>query len=472
MQFLYLIPVAAALGGLVIFALILAVLYRVVVPTNFVHIVQRNKSTVPYGAGQPGGNVYYKWPSWVPRFGITRIVLPLSNFDVDLSGYSGYDKDRVPFNVDVMAFFRIAEPSVTAERIASIDELIDQLTGILQGAIRSVLAANKIDQILELRSEFGEQFTAQVDVQLREWGVHSVKNIELMDIRDADGSKVIANIMEKQKSFIEMESRVAVAENIKNAQNAETVAGREVDMVKQEALEQVGKRTADQEKVVGIQMEQSKQAVAEQAKITAEKNMAVKQVNDTRAAEIARTVAVTAADQQAQEQAKKAEGEFKAAEFEASAVKVKALADSEATRVKGTAEADIVRAKGEAEGAAEQAMQMAPVNAQISLAEKIAELSAYQEYLVKVRGIEAQQAIGVENAKAFAAADIKVIANSGNAPNAINSLVDVLTPQGGTQLGAMIEAFKQTEAGQRIIDAVVATPPSEETPAPGKRKRA
>ena len=60
-------------------------------------------------------------------------------------------------------------------------------------------------------------FTDEVASQLKEWGVESVKNIELMDIRDLHGSEVIANIMKKKKSQIEMESRVTVAENTRKA---------------------------------------------------------------------------------------------------------------------------------------------------------------------------------------------------------------------------------------------------------------
>ena len=65
------------------------------------------------------------------------------------------------------------------------------------------------------RSQFGEQFTKEVEAQLKNWGVSTVKNIELMDIRDSNSSHVIKNIMEKKKSLIEMQSRIEVAENLK-----------------------------------------------------------------------------------------------------------------------------------------------------------------------------------------------------------------------------------------------------------------
>ena len=58
-----------------------ALFFRTVVPTNMVHIVQSQKSTTSYGTGEDAGNVYYEWPSWFPRIGVTVIKLPVSNFD-------------------------------------------------------------------------------------------------------------------------------------------------------------------------------------------------------------------------------------------------------------------------------------------------------------------------------------------------------------------------------------------------------
>src|SRR5574344_1674345 len=104
-------PLAFVAGFLFILWFVLLVMFRVVVHTNMVHIVQSKKKTTSYGTGQEGKNVYYAWPSWVPFFGVTVIKLPVSNFDLSLKDYEAYDKDRVPFMVDVTAFFRIKDTS-------------------------------------------------------------------------------------------------------------------------------------------------------------------------------------------------------------------------------------------------------------------------------------------------------------------------------------------------------------------------
>src|SRR5207249_175669 len=140
-------------------------------------------------------------------------------------------------------FFRICDSNAAAERVRDFEELEAQLEPILQGAARTILATSAIDEILGSRAVFAEKFTKEVAKDLESWGVEPVKSIELMDIRDADNSKVIAQIMAKKKSRIEADSRVEVAANQQRAQIAEIEAGRQVQVQQQEAAELVGIRT-------------------------------------------------------------------------------------------------------------------------------------------------------------------------------------------------------------------------------------
>ena len=105
-------------------------------------------------------------------------------------------------------------------------------------------------------------------------------------------------------------------------------------------------------------------------------------------------------------------------------------------------------------GAAETAVLMAPVNSQIALAKEIGQNEGYQHYLVTVRQIEANQVVGIEQAKALTAADIKVIANSAGPVDGVKSVMEMFTPKGGLQLGAAVEAFKNTEAGKAIVESL------------------
>jgi len=133
----------------------LMVKYRVVVPTNVVHIVQSKKSTISYGTGQEGGNVYYKWPAHWPIIGVTTIEFPVSNFDLTLDNYDAYDVDRVPFLVHVVSFFRIKDTNKAAKLISTFVQLKEQLMYITQGAVRKVLASHDINKIMLDRATFG-----------------------------------------------------------------------------------------------------------------------------------------------------------------------------------------------------------------------------------------------------------------------------------------------------------------------------
>lgn len=434
------------LGGVVLIAFLvvlvfLAMLFRTVVPTNDVHIIQSGRKTVSFGKDQPAGNVYYAWPSWVPKFGIKLIRLPVSVFDIKLNDYAAYDKGRVPFVVDIMAFFRVEDSNVAAQRVSSFQELQTQLMGILQGASRSILASSPLEEILEERAKYGKLFTDATNAQLQAWGVVNVKNIELMDIRDTQSSKAIANITAMKQSLIERDSRVQVAGNRQAAAQAEIDAQRAVSVRQQEAEETVGVRTAQKSQQVGIAEQVATQEIKVAAKVTAEKEMLVLQVNQVRTAEIQREVQVVQADQAKQVMV-----------IGADATKQQTVTVAEGTLQQMRLHAQGVEAEGNAKGKAETAFLMAPVNSQIALAKEIGTNPGYQSYLVSVKNIEAQQAIGVKQAEALQVADIKVISNVGTPPEGLRNVMDLFSAKGGTQLGAALEAIVNTPTGKAISE--------------------
>src|ERR1700761_392860 len=448
-----LILAGAVVAAVIVLFVIIAVSFRVVVPTNAVHIVQSAKRSTPYGKDM-GGNTYYKWPAWLPGIGVRVSVLPLSVFRVELEDYAAYDKGRLPFVLDVLAFFRIADPAKAAERLSSITELDGQLQGIMQGVVRTILANALIEDILGKRADFSESFTKEVSAQLPQWGIETVKNIELMDIRDAQGSQVIQQIMNKKKSEIEKESRVAVAANQQSAETAEIEAARAVATNKAAADEAVGIRNAQKDQMVGIQSQKAQQAIKDEEKNTAEKDMAVRQVQSVRQAEIDRNVqvvnaagdkqvAIVAADRDKQVAVTKAEGQK---------LQVTTIAEGDLAAAKLTAQG--IQAKGEADGAAETARQMATVNPQITLAKEIGENEGYQTYLIRVKQVEATRDVGIAQAGALEKADVKVIAQTGVPAEGLNAVGELFSAKGGQAIGAALEGLKNTEAGAAVLHAV------------------
>lgn len=425
-------------------------LRRVVAP-NEVHIVRQGKKTLIYGnvdqdeVNKSSGNTYYEWPVWIPGLGVSVSKLPLSVFDMNLENYAGYDKDRVPFVVDIQAFFRISDYPLAASRINNFPELIDQLKGVLQGASRSLLANEYLETIMGERTEYGAKFTDSVKDQLSNWGVSPVKNIELMDVRDAVGEKVIDNIMRKKKSEIERDSRVTVAKNDQAAREAEISAKQSVDIREQEAAETVGKKKAEVSANVGIEQEKAAQKVKEEARTTKEKEMAVIEVEKTRNAEIEQKAKVIAAETAKQEK-----------EIAANAEKSQAVIKSEGERTAAENNAEAIKSVGEAKADAEKKMQMASVEAQTALAKEIGENEGYQKYLVETRQIEANEKVGMEQAKNIQGADIKIIAGAGSVTEGIGKATDVMSPKGGFALGSMLESFASTPEGKALTDALTA----------------
>jgi len=483
---LFLLKVGLALGGLTgVVVLLAAFAFRRVVSTNTVHIVQSGKTTIPHGSGLDAGNVYYEIPTWVPKLGVSVITLPVNNFDLSLSDYEAYDEDRVPFLVDVTAFFRIYDTTIAAKRIANMDELENQLSLIVQGSIRKVLASDKIDNIMTQRSTFGERFTNEVGDQLVEWGVQSIKNMELMDIRDSPKSDVIARIMAKKISEIDRDSRITVAENnrlakvsevenLRTSEIASVDAQREVELSKQIAQQQVGEREAERQKAVGVAQEQSQQEVLIQKAQTTERNLAVQRVQDVKQAEIERDTALVNADQEqkvaaiaretalviADQEKKVAVVDKERAVVQAEQQKETTILVAEGVLASEKNKAEAIKLNGIAKAEAEKQLQLAPVAAQITLAKEIGSNPEYQRYLALIQALQAYTTVGSEQAAALKDADVKIIANGGSAPEGLSKVTDLFSSKGGTSLAAALEAFSQSDLGADLM-ARFTTPAAE-----------
>lgn len=462
---IYAIAALAVVGVLLGLGLFLALLFRRVVPTNMVHIVQSSKKTISYGRGREAGNTYYEIPSFIPVFGVTVTQFPESIFDISLRDYEAYDTGRLPFVVDIKAFFRIADSQIAAQRVANFSELQNQLMGVLQGAVRGILGNNKLENIMQDRSNLGEQFTKEVNDQLQEWGVTTAKMIEFMDIRDSSGSQVIQNMMAKEKSRIEKESRVTVADNIREAEMKEIEAKREIALTRTQAEQQVGIRQAEAEKEVGIAKEKSNQQVQTEAKITTEKVMEVQKVQNVKQAEIDKEVAIVKANEQKQVQVVNAQATKEAQIIKAQAEKEATVQIADGNLQATLKQAEGIQAEGLAKAEAEKAILLAPVNAQITLATEIGSNENYQKYLIEIRKVEATENVGKEMAGAMKTADLKIIANSGDVQSGVGKLADVFSPAGGTSIAGMLTALSQTEEGQALVNGVVSklggTPPKD-----------
>lgn len=455
--------------GLPSLVFVIVVIYilslRRIVPTNVVHIVQRGEKTVSYGIGK-GTNVYYKFPAWIPKLGVVVRILPVSNFDIDLLKYSAYDKDRVPFVVDVKAFFHISDTNKAAEKVESFDEMKKQLENVVQGAVRSILAKSKLEEIMEERSIFGDKFTENVKADLQNWGVEPIKNIELMDVRDADGSNVIHQIMAKRISAIDMESRSEVAKNKKTAQQAELEAQQAIDVTKAEtqriageaearSIQAIGIAQAESEKQSGIAKQQAISEIAKSERLTAEQQMEVIKVNQIKQAEIDKENAIINSEQQKRQVEIEAEANKYKVETEAKAQLEAKKKEAEAIKSVGEAQAEVIKAKGLSEAEAKKQMELANVSAQTTLAKEIGENESYQTYLIKIREIEITGEVNKVQyeslATALNGADLKLLVNSGDVHSGLGKFSDLLSSKGASATNGLVEGLKQTAEGAGLV---------------------
>ncbi len=474
---LTLMSVLIALLSILLLILIVKILgWRRVVPTNVVHIVQQGKRTISYGVGKDGGNVYYEWPKWIPVYGVEVRSLPVSNFNVDLHDYAAYDKDRLPFIVDIKAFFRIEDTNKAAEKVESFDDMNKQLVDVVKGSVRSILAKESLTHIMEERSLFGSKFTDDVNKDLEHWGVIAIKNIELMDIRDAKGSQVIEQTMQKKMSAIDAESRIEIALNRKNAVESELQRTQEIEVQRAQMTQMTEEARAKSEQMIGIAQaeslkqngiskEQALADIAEAAQKTALKEMEIIRTKQVVQAEIdkeskvvnaeaAQKIAIVEAESSRQASVIKAESDRIVMETAATANLVLKQKEAEGIKVAGLAEASIIKAKGESEAGAKQLMELALVAAQTTLAKEIGENKEYQLYLIDLKKIEASQIVGVKQAESLAlalgGADLKLLVNSGDVHSGINKFGDLFSSKGASQLNSVLETLGQSDSGKQI----------------------
>lgn len=433
---------------------------RRVVPTNEVHIVRQGSKTMVYGTPERGnaeqntlfsGNSYYEFPSSIPVLGVSVTKMPLSIFGIDINDFDAFDKDRVPFVVDIQSFFRISDYEVAASRISDIEELKGQLLSIVQGAVRSILAKDLLNSIMEERSKYGQEFTDEVKEELKSWGVETVKNIELMDMRDAAREEVISNIMKMKKSEIEKTSRVTVAKNNQEAREAEIAAQKEIDLKDQDAQKEVGLRKAEVSKEVGIANEKSSQEVKEQAKLTKEKEMEVVKIGTLKQAEIDKEATIISAEAHQRETEINAAASKTQIELQAEADLIQTTKKAEGSLVTATKSAEGIKLEGDAKAEAEKKMQMASVEAQLKLATEIGENQGYQQYLIEIRKVEANEKVGLAQAENIKGADIKIIAGAGDVTGGISNAMGALSPKGGFNIAGAMEALAATDAGKELL---------------------
>ena len=190
--------------------------------------------------------------------------------------------------------------------------------------------------------------------------------------------------------------------------------------------------------------------------------MEVKRVAEIKQAEIAKDVEIVKADQEKRTQEIKAEANKNALIIDSEAErqhqilvaegeKQKAFLAAEALLETKDKEAQGIAKIGAAEAEAKQKLEISLVSGQIELAKEIGGNEGYQSYLISIRQIEANQAIGIEQAKALSHSDMKFIINDEKVDKGIQRVGELFSSTGGTKIAATLEGLNQSELGKALI---------------------
>ena len=400
----------------------------VVGPHGGTKIYTSDASVVP--DGQVTNPVYYKFPWWVPKIGVTVRRMPLSIIDIPVRSYETFAKGNARFVVDVTVYCKIKDIAEAARRFPgrSIKDFQMGIQEIVISAVRKTTANYSIEDVIAKREEISNELTKELAPDFVKFGVE-LTNVAIVSIRDPDdgSSTVIHDISAKQESQINSTSRKEVANQNRAAEMIEAETYEEAEKRKIEAQEQVAMRDMDKRK-----------RIAEQEQAASEEEMKVYNIKQVKKAEIDAEAAVKKADGEKRATIERATGqrEYLKLEGEGTAKKIELEGNAEAnvTRVTMLAEAEGTKAKlvAEADG------MMAKAKAQ-----------EYQQEKAKViRMIEKDERIGLALAEALQKANIEYI-GSGNPKN----FMDLFSVTGGLNVGGMLKAIEATDPD--LADKVV-----------------
>ncbi|HUW55889.1 MAG TPA: SPFH domain-containing protein [Planctomycetota bacterium] len=374
-----------------IIALLLAFSWYRIVPANAAHVVIRRGATRVFSPHKEqsahGKAAYFEIPRWIPHFGVRVHAMPLSMLEINVKDFLAFDRDRVRFECDIVAYMVVEDAMKAAKRFpAGLNELKDQVFKIIKATTRDTTTKLTIREIINDRPAIARRVHEYLEPEVVKWGM-SLQACELVNLQDPkDGkSTAIHDISSIAEVQINSEARQKNAEQIKQARLKEA-----------EAEQAAATRELERDEMVGVRTQKRDQEIAREQQAAQEEKMKVMRVQQVRQAEIQRDAAIESAE--------------------------------------GDKQAVIRRKTGEAEGV--RAVGYAEADAKSKLADALKKIN---EAALDVRRIEKDEKIGVTAAQALQKADIKFI-NAGQP----NSLLDLFTPSGGASIGGMIAGLEAT----------------------------
>lgn len=341
-------------------------------------------------------------------------TISLGNIQLNISTSQTMSSQGVPIDVLGTAVIKVrnthesiyaAIEQFTGPSEAHIQKAIaDQVTVILEGKLREIVASMTVEQIYNDREAFSAKVQEVVGTKIGEMGLE-LKDFSIKDVNDTNGyiralgAKQIAEkkkdaeiaqaialkeesikkaeaTKEGERARLEAETEVSAAQKVKGVRESEYRMEQESAKAKADAAYEIQKSITFKE-VISAQMEadilkQVKQKELQEAQLQVEIARELKQIElEQRRAEKTREELKTKVVEPAiaEKEQKKAEAEAEKyskiaeAEARAEAKKAEAIAEAEAIALKAKADAEAAMISGEARAKAISAVGMAEAEA-------------------------------------------------------------------------------------------------------------
>jgi len=137
---------------------------------------------------------------------------------LDIPKQSVMTKDNVPVSVNGVLFFKVVHPQDAVIKIQNYEYAMGQYS---QTALRDVIGAMSLDDVLTERTAIGEKIRDVVDEGTKEWGL-DVTDIKLQDVEVPDDLKRMMSRQasaerEKRATIIKAEGDKMAAQNLADA---------------------------------------------------------------------------------------------------------------------------------------------------------------------------------------------------------------------------------------------------------------
>jgi len=279
----------------------------VVVPFNEVHVLSKGQTVKQYDG--KGRYRYYK-------FVHGRTIIPKFVLDIEPPLIKLHDKDKLPFGVEISVKVQVTDPPMAAKNLTRIDHstISKVVEDTVMSASRSIAMERSILEIMKEREDIENAIYQMVSDALNKLGLSPII-FDIKNIRDIEGSDVIANLERIKIAELRKDARIAEAKQNSEATIIE-VETRKNSIVKAELMKQEEEHARLNRELM----------VAEENLAVEERRLQIKEQNDQRVAEI--------------EKKKK----LLIAEAEAEAIQLKARAEADSVRLK----AEAIHSKAEA----------------------------------------------------------------------------------------------------------------------------